>query len=56
MLRIGFTTALTAGVAADTAVGTVLPEINVISGAILAAGLTFAALGLFRDGVRDTGP
>lgn len=48
-LLAGFTAALAAGVAADFVVGTVLPEVNVISGAILALGFACAGFGLFRD-------
>ena len=47
-LLVGFTVALIAGVAADHAVGTVFPEVNVISALILAFGFMFSAIGLFR--------
>ena len=48
-LLVGFAAALLAGVAADYAVGTVAPEINIVSGMILCAGFAFAAFGLFRN-------
>ena len=51
-LLAGFTAALSAGVAADYAVGTVAPWINVISGAILGGGFMLTGLGLFRNESR----
>ena len=52
-LSTGFTVALLAGVGADYEVGTAAPMVNVISGSILALGLTISAVDLFRHEPRD---
>jgi len=49
-LLAGLAAALGAGIAADAAVGTIRPDVNVISGLILAVGFGFAGAGLRRSG------
>ena len=48
-LLVGFTTAFLAGAAGDYVLGTVHPEISIMSGAILAFGFVCSAIGLFRN-------
>lgn len=46
-LVVGFSTALLAGFGSDQVLGTLHPEVNIISSLIIVFGLTFAAIGLF---------
>lgn len=48
-LLVGFATALLAGTAGDYVLGTVHPEVSMISGIILALGFACSAKGLFRS-------
>jgi hypothetical protein len=55
-LLVAFATALLAGTAGDYVLGTVHPEINIISGIILAFGFVFSARGLFWDSTQSAAP
>lgn len=48
-LMLGFGSALIAGVAGDFVLGTVHPEVSIISAALLTFGFAVTAIGLFRD-------